>query len=292
MKDRKKILIIGVTSYIGTSFANWVLKYPHQYIVESCSSRDGLWKSVDFSMYDAVINVAGICHVDADPKMEALYYRINRDLCEELAKKSKESGVKQFIFLSSMIVFDNLTGEITNQTIPNPNNFYGKSKLQADQKIHSLQSDLFNVVSIRPPIVYGPNSNGNFQKLYNFSVWSPLFPNLNNKRSMIYIDNLSEFIRLTIDNFCHGIFYPQNNEYVNVSETAQLISALEGRKIYLTQIFNPLIRLFLGNRNIINKIFADYYYHQDMSLHDRFDYNVIDFKTSLKNLNLQKKHEK
>jgi len=285
MKDKKKILIVGANSYIGTSFATWISQYPNQYNVDICSSRDGAWKEGDFSKYDVVLNVAGIAHVDAKPNMEKIYYKINRDLCEELANTSKKSGVKQFIFLSSMIVFDNLICEITERTKTNPSNFYGKSKLQADEAIHLLQSDSFNVVSIRPPLVYGPNCKGNFQKLYDFSLRTPIFPNLINTRSMIYIDNLSEFIRLVIDGCDNGIFYPQNKEYVDVSKTAQLISKLEGKKIYLTGVFNPLIRLFLGKKTILNKIFGNYYYHQDMSLHDRFEYNLVDFKTSLKNIN-------
>lgn len=284
MKNKKKILIVGAKSYIGTSLANWLIKHSDEYSVHICSSRNGAWKTEDFSMYDVVLNVAGICHVDANPSMESLYYKVNRDLCEELAIKSKKSGVKQFIFLSSMIVFNNLTGEISKKTLPNPNNFYGKSKLQADNIIHSMQSDLFNVVSIRPPMVYGPKCNGNFQKLYNFSLWTPIFPNITNKRSMIYIDNLCEFIRIIINNRSSGIFYPQNKDYVNVSNTAQMISRLEGKKIYLTRIFNPLIKILLGKNNVINKIFGNYYYHQNMSLHDKYDYDLVNFKSSLTKL--------
>ena len=284
MKNKKKILIVGAKSYIGTSLANWLIKHSDEYSVHICSSRNGAWKTEDFSMYDVVLNVAGICHVDANPSMESLYYKVNRDLCEELANKSKKSGVKQFIFLSSMIVFNNLTGEISKKTLPNPNNFYGKSKLQADNIIHSMQSDLFNVVSIRPPMVYGPKCNGNFQKLYNFSLWTPIFPNITNKRSMIYIDNLCEFIRIIINNRSSGIFYPQNKDYVNVSNTAQMISRLEGKKIYLTRIFNPLIKILLGKNNVINKIFGNYYYHQNMSLHDKYDYDLVNFKSSLTKL--------
>lgn len=284
MKNKKKILIVGAKSYIGTSLANWLIKHSDEYSVHICSSRNGAWKTEDFSMYEVVLNVAGICHVDANPSMESLYYKVNRDLCEELAIKSKKSGVKQFIFLSSMIVFNNLAGEISKKTLPNPNNFYGKSKLQADNIIHSMQSDLFNVVSIRPPMVYGPKCGGNFQKLYNFSLWTPIFPNITNKRSMIYIDNLCEFIRIIINNRSSGIFYPQNKDYVNVSNTAQMISRLEGKKIYLTKIFNPLIKILLGKNNVINKIFGNYYYHQNMSLHDKYDYDLVNFKSSLTKL--------
>ena len=281
MVDKKKILVIGAKSYIGTSFSAWLLKFSNQYSIHVCSSRNGAWKTEDFSKYDVVLNVAGICHVDAKPSMEKLYYEVNRDLCEDLAIRSKNSGVKQFIFLSSMIVYNNLEGKINNKTIPNPNNFYGKSKLQADDKIHLLQSDSFNVVSIRPPMVYGPNCGGNFQKLYNFSLWTPIFPNLENRRSMIFIDNLCEFMRIIVDKCSYGIFYPQNKEHINVSELVKMISELEGRKIYLTGIFNSLIKLLLGKNNVINKIFGNYYYDQKMSLHDEFNYNLVNLETSL-----------
>ena len=60
---------------------------------------------------------------------------------------------------------------------------------------------------------------------------------------MIYIDNLCEFVRLLIDNGSRGLFFPQNDEYVNTSEMVKLIAEVHGKKIILTKLFNPILRL-------------------------------------------------
>lgn len=278
----KKILITGANSYIGTSFEKWLSQYPDKYIVDTVSTKNNEWKNKDFSGYHVVLNVAGIAHVDAKPEMEQLYYEINRDLCIALAEKSRDSGVSQFVFLSSMIVFSNLTPVITKDTVPNPRNFYGNSKRQADEAIQKLNCDTFKVASIRSPMVYGPNCKGNFQKLVDFALISPIFPNIDNQRSMIFIDNLCEFIRLVIDNRDYGFFYPQNREYINISVAVKSIANLYGRKMHLTKVFNHVIKLFLRKINILNKVFGSYVYDHSMSDYHNYEYCVSDFHESLK----------
>ncbi|OQB14359.1 MAG: NAD dependent epimerase/dehydratase family protein [Firmicutes bacterium ADurb.Bin193] len=285
----KRILITGENSYIGTSFEKWVMRFPDEYSVDTVSTLTDDWRECDFSKYDVVFNVAGIAHVDAKASIEGLYYKVNRDLCIEIAQKSKSEGVGQFVFMSSMIVFSNLTPLITNETEPNPRNFYGNSKLQADNEIQKLNSDTFKVVSIRPPMVYGPNCKGNFQRLYDFATSFPIFPDYTNQRSMIYIDNLCEFIKLIIDNNEHGIFYPQNREYVNVSEAVRLIAAINQKKPIMTKMFNKIIRLLLHRVNILNKVFGSYVYDKSMSNYHNFDYCVVDFKESIERIKEGKK---
>src|SRR5690625_7040684 len=105
----KRVLITGVNSYVGNSLAKWLEKEPQNYAIDLISLKDGTWKDKDFSLYDVVVHVAGIAHVSRDPKMEEKYYRINRDLTIETAEKAKAEGIKQFIFLSSIIVYgDNI----------------------------------------------------------------------------------------------------------------------------------------------------------------------------------------
>lgn len=163
--EKKRILITGKGSYVGTSFINWVKQWPEQYEVEELSVRGEAWRKHDFSAYDVVLHVAGIAHVSTDPSMEQEYYRVNRDLTIEVASKAKQDGVRQFIFMSSIIVYgsDGKIGEekiIYEYTVPNPNDFYGRSKLEADVAIQKLNSLHFKVVSVRIPMVYGPNCKG------------------------------------------------------------------------------------------------------------------------------------
>lgn len=278
----KKILITGANSYIGMSFKQYMNKYD-EYEIDTIDMIDGSWREADFSKYDVVFHVAGIAHSDVrnvSEETKKKYYAINTDLTVETAKKAKDSGVAQFIFMSSMIVFGTREECVTENTVPHPDNFYGDSKLQADIGIHDLESDSFRVVSLRPPMIYGRGSRGNYPSLVKFAKVTPIFPNIDNKRSMLYIENLCEFVKLMIDNVENGYFYPQNTEYVNTSDMVYQIALHSGKRIILTKLFNPLIRLF-GNNKIIKKIFGNMYYEKNMSRY-KTNYNICGFENSIK----------
>ena len=282
----KKILIIGKHSYIGSFFKEWIEKTYSNYIVHSVSSRNGKWKSVDFGDYDTVIDVAGIAHVEAKKGEEQLYYKVNRDLAIALAKKSQKEKTRQFIYLSSMIVYGennvkNPIIKVSKQTKPNPNGFYGKSKLQAEQKLLELSNKEFKVLIVRPPMVYGKGSKGNYRKLAKLAKYTPIFPNINNQRSMIYIENLCECLRLMIENEESGIICPQNQEYVNTTDLVKEIGNISGKKIITTNIFNPIILLLSKKINMFNKIFGTMTYTKEMSKYQE-EYCLVDFKESIR----------
>ena len=279
----KKILITGANSYIGTSFERYInKKFPTEFSIDTLDMIGSSWRQHDFSKYDVVFHVAGIAHSDTkrvSQELKAKYYAVNTDLAIETAQKAKLSGVKQFIFMSSMIVFGSKNDCITPHTKPNPDNFYGDSKLQADIGIHKLEDDTFKVASIRPPMIYGYGSKGNYPILARFAKRTPLFPQYNNKRSMLYIENLCHFLVLIIENNDTGYFYPQNAEYVNTSNMVYQIALNSGKHLLLTKIFNPLIWLFRKHR-IIKKVFGDMYYEQGMSKYTS-QYNAISFEQSI-----------
>lgn len=274
----KKILFTGKNSYIGTSFKNWLEKYPDQYKVDCISLRGDSWKEKDFSEYDVVFHVAGIAHIKETSDNQNLYYKVNRDLAYETAQKSKEDGVEQFIFLSSMSVYGIENGVIDKNTPLNPNTAYGKSKIEAEGLINKLQDDSFTVATLRPPMVYGKDCRGNYPRLARLALKTPIFPNVDNKRSMIYIDNLSEFVKQLIDNRNGGLFFPQNAEYVNTSEMVSLIAEVHGKGIVMTKLFNPLLRLL--NVSTVNKVFGDLVYDMRMSEYEN-NYRVCGFKESI-----------
>ena len=258
----RRILITGENSYIGTKFKGYMSQWPEDYEVTEISVRGNEWKEHDFSRYDVVFHVAGIAHVPTRSTNDDLYYKVNRDLAIEVAKKSKKDGIKQFIFMSSIIVYGDMretNGKITRDTIPNPKNAYGDSKLQAEKGIKELEDDQFTIAILRPPMIYGPDSKGNYQKLVKFAKISPIFPDYPNKRSMLHIDNLLEFLKQIIDNQKHGLFFPQNKEYVCTSQMVKEIAESHGKNIKLVKIFNPFISL-LKNVNLINKVFGSLYY--------------------------------
>ena len=278
MKNIKNILITGKNSYIGTSLENWLMREPDQYKVDTVDMKDGSWKEKDFSQYDVVFHVAGIAHIKETSDNQDLYYKVNRDLAYETAQKAKQDGLEQFIFLSSMSVYGIENGVIDMDTILKPNSAYGKSKIEAEDLINKLQDNSFTVATLRPPMVYGKGCRGNYPRLASLALKTPVFPKVENKRSMIYIDNLSEFVKQLIDNRSGGLFFPQNAEYVNTSEMVRLIAEAHEKKIVMTKLFNPLLRLL--NVSTVNKVFGDLVYEMSMSEYES-DYRVCGFRESI-----------
>jgi UDP-glucose 4-epimerase len=279
----KRILITGADSYIGTSVEKWLERYPDRYQVDTVDMRTDSWKEKGFSPYDVVFHVAGIAHVSTDPKQEDLYYRVNRNLAVETAEKAKKDGVRQFIFMSSIIVYgDSTAGQsiIDQNTAPSPGNFYGDSKLQAEKGLRALQGDSFRVVILRPPMIYGKGSKGNYPKLAKAAQRLPIFPDFDNQRSMLHIDNLCEFIRLMVENEESGLFFPQNREYVKTSEMVRLVAEAHGKKIKLVKAFNPIIRGMLGRVGIVKKVFGNLVYQKAMSEYKE-EYRIRDFYDSV-----------
>lgn len=273
----KKVLITGAGSYIGTSVKNWLDQYPEQYQVDEIDMKDNEWREQDFSPYDVVFHVAGLAHADIGKVTEeekAMYYNINRDLTVETARKAKAEGVRQFIFMSSIIVYGS-SGKIgsrkviTKDTQPIPDNFYGDSKLQAENGIRPLTDERFTVTILRPPMIYGKGSRGNYPMLSKMAQILPAFPNIENERSILYIGNLCEFVRLIIDIEKGGILFPQNEAYAQTSDMVKIIAQVHRKNLRLTGMFNWLVVL-LGKMvgkigNLANKAFGNLIYDKNMS---------------------------
>ncbi|MTB55954.1 NAD-dependent epimerase/dehydratase family protein [Streptococcus uberis] len=276
----KHILITGANSYIGTSFEKWLEASEGDYQIDTLDMIDPKWRQFDFSPYDAIFHVAAIVHKNEKNMDPTLYDKVNRDLPIELAGLAKAAGVKQFVFLSSMSVYGNKEEVITKETKENPSTYYGKSKLAAEKGLMQLESADFKVLMMRPPMVYGPKATGNYTRLSKLSRITPIFPNIANQRSMIYIDNLLEFVRKAIDTNLSGLHFPQNKEYVTTSQLVKTIRDVNGKNTLLTAIFNPIIKP-LSNVSQFNKLFGNLMYDQSLS-REIFDYNVVSFQDSVK----------
>lgn len=271
----KSVLIIGENSYIGKSFAQYAKS---RFNIKTVSGRNEQWKVLSFSGYDSVLHCAGIAHTPQKANTERDYYSINCDLAVQVAKKAKEEGVRQFIFISSMSVYGRTDKEIDINTPANPEGFYGKSKLAAENELVNLEADGFKICVARPPMVYGYGCKGNFPKLAKLAKLTPVFPNINNKRSMIFIDNLSEFFCYAVNLSLSGVFLPQNYRYVNTSELFRLIAHSYGKHVLTIKLFNPLIFLLARFVPSINKLFGDLTYaHSDYECL----INVVDFEESV-----------
>lgn len=284
----KKILITGANSYIGTSFEKYMAQWPDRYQVDTVDMIDGTWREKSFTGYDCVYHVAGIAHSDSgkiSPEKAKLYYAVNTDLTVETAKKAKAEGVKQFIFMSSAIVYGESapigkTKVITKDTPVSPANSYGDSKVQAENGIMPLNDDSFKVVVLRPPMIYGPGSKGNYPVLSKLAQKLPVFPKVDNQRSMLYIDNLMEFVRLMVENEEQGIFWPQNAEYSNTTELVKLIAQAHGRKITVIPGCAWALKLLSHATGLVNKAFGSMCYAPEIGEY-REKYRVCSLDESI-----------
>lgn len=284
----KRVLITGANSYIGLSVEKWLGKSEGQYAIDTIDMKDGKWKGQNFSGYDVIFHVAGIAHVDVgnvSDEKKHLYYKVNTELTVDVANKAKTEGVGQFIFMSSMIVYSGCKEKkITKDTIPVPLNFYGDSKWQAEQKLREIETKKFKVVILRPPMIYGKGSKGNYNELARLATKLPFFPYVKNERSMLYIDNLCQFIKLMIDNEEDGIYFPQNEEYTVTSEMVRQIAKANGHRILIIHGFGWMVRLMMKLPGKIGelatKAFGDSTYDTKMSEY-KVNYRVNTFEKSI-----------
>lgn len=284
----KKVLITGQGSYIGTAVERWLLKDKDHYQVDTLDMQDETWRDTDFSQYDVVYHVAGIAHADVGnvtEEQKQLYYKVNTDLTIEVVERARQAKVKQFIFMSSMIVYSGCKENfITSETEPCPLNFYGDSKWRADQKIQEMDAENFKVVVLRPPMIYGKGSKGNYPQLAKLASKLPVFPIVKNQRSMLHIDNLCQFVKLMIDNEEHGVFFPQNGEYSNTSDMVQMIAEVKGHRIIMIPFVGIFIKLLekvpgkIGGLTI--KAFGNSSYDMSMSEYKE-NYRVNSLRKSI-----------
>lgn len=266
----KRILITGAGSYIGTSVEQWLNRpeFAGMYQVDTVDMRGDEWKKKDFSGYDTVFHVAGIAHIKETKKNAELYYKVNRDLAVETAKKAKREGVSQFILLSSMSVYGMLEGVISCNTLPNPKNNYGKSKLEADEIISKMQTNKFGILILRPPMVYGKECKGNYKNLEKIVDLCPIFPLIENQRSVLYINNLCKLMESYINQNKRGILHPRDIEKRSTYEMVREIAKNKGKHIYFVSFLRPVILIIKSFPNClgtkIKKAFGDLYYSDEL----------------------------
>lgn len=269
----KKILITGVGSYVGMSVENHLNKWPEQYEVTTLDMIGDGWKKAGFSGFDAVLHVAGIVHQEQaknDPAQAELYDRVNAQLPVEVARKAKEAGVKQFLFMSSASVYGlaapvGKVVMITKDTPLRPTDNYGISKAKAEKGLQALADDSFKLAILRPPMIYGKGCKGNYQTMAKLAKKLPFFPKVKNQRSMLYMENLAEFIRLAIEDEAEGVFCPQNAEYVCTSDMVNQIAHANGRGILMIGGFTWAIKLLRPLTGIVDKAFGSLCYDFELS---------------------------
>lgn len=293
----KKILITGANSYIGTSFERYIKQnYSNDYSIDTADlHNDNNWRQKSFAGYDSVFHVAGIAHSDngkISPGKEKLYYSVNTDLAIETAKKAKADGAKQFIFMSSAIVYGESAPigkrkRITKDTPLSPANCYSDSKMEAENGILPLNDETYKIVILRPPMIYGEGCKGNYPLLKKIALKTPIFPYVHNERSMLYIENLCEFVRLMVEYEEEGIFWPQNAEYSNTSELVQMIATAHGKKVRIVRGFGWVLKFLSHMTGLVNKAFGNLSYEKSMSEY-KVEYRKYTLKESIERMGIDK----
>jgi len=238
----KTVLLTGANGFVGSYFIN---KYSDKYNIQTFSFLNDDFKSLHTEGVDVVVHLSALVHQMGGASKE-IYEKVNVIQTLDLAKKAKASGVKHFVFMSSVKVY----GEETNvayseSSICKPEDEYGKSKLKAENELQKLVSDDFQVSIVRTPVVYGYGVKANIKNLMTLVQKVPVLPfgNIQNRRSMIYVGNLCFFIDVVIEKYLGGVCLVADERAVSTTELIELIAQALGKKVYLIQV--PFFETFL-----------------------------------------------
>ncbi len=260
----KRVVITGAGSYIGTHLHERLGRRGEAFAVREMDVH-GAWDAGAFLDCDCVAHVAGLAHRREEAGDAALYDRVNRALAVEVAQAARERGVKQFVFFSSMSVYGLTCGRITAQTRPAPVTHYGRSKLEAEKALAALEDSAFRVAVLRPPMIYGRGCRGNYPRLAALAASLPLFPRVQNERSMLYIETLCAFLEKLIESGEGGLFFPQNREYVSTCALVAEIARCRGRRVHMVPGLGGLLGALAERGGTVGKVFGTLTYDQSMS---------------------------
>ena len=238
------LLITGSNGFVGNYFIN---KYKGKYEIKTFSFLKDDINSLDCSDVDVVFHLSALVHQMGGASCEE-YEKVNVTQTLQLAKKAKECGVKQFVFMSTVKVYGEETESVyTEKSICNPEDEYGKSKLKAEKLLLEVESENFRVSIIRTPIIYGYGVKANIKNLINLVNKISVLPfgKIVNKRSMVYIGNLCHLVDEVIIQQKAGIFLASDDEPLSTSRLIELIAKNLDKKIYLIKLpfFESLLKL-------------------------------------------------
>lgn len=257
-----RALLVGSRSYIAGRLAGYQEETGSGIQMEKVSASDGSWKNIDFSGFHTVVMLAALVHKKEKGRKAEEYDRVNCQLAVDVARKAKQAGVRQFVFFSSMAVYGSRASEIDANTCPAPDTLYGKSKYKAEQQLRRLEGADFAVAILRPPMVYGAGCPGNYQALKKFALHCPVFPDTENRRSMLGINRLCQEVTEIIRSGQGGTFLLQDKHCHNTGELVRAIRARAGKKTCLVKAFNGILIPMARKNATLRKVFGSQYYKQ------------------------------
>ncbi len=282
-----KVLVTGTKGKFVSYFRQYVSRHKSEWTFNYISLKDGKWKEYDFSSYDTIIHCAGITQAQDDDYK--IFRRINVDLTRELCNKVIEHGCKQFIYLSSMAVYDGVgwgfdeSGLIKADTDPVQCTNYGRSKYEAEKAINELTQnhDAHTKISIvRAPSIVGADLESYFDRYIKFAR-IPFVPipwiHAEAKRSIVYVDTLIEFIcNLAKNGDVGGVYYPHNIPQLSVSEMMLEVSKAMGKSKRSSTLFGRLLP-----PSIQNRFFSQISYDDSMSEKENHDVSEISSREAI-----------
>jgi len=241
----KNILITGSSGYIGSHIVN---KSKKLFNFNKFSLQTHTLQTINFNNIDTVLHCAAIVHKKNKLNF-AKYYKINTKYPVELAKRAKQNGVNHFVFLSTIAIYDDSLEMIVEKSKINPTTFYGKSKLEAERQLLELCDNNFLISIIRIPMVYGKGAPGNITTLIQMVKYLPIIPlgNIKNKRSFIYIENLSNLVNKIIINKTKGIFLGCDDKAISTSQFVELIARCLNKFciVFKIPLLEPVLKTIL-----------------------------------------------
>lgn len=274
----KKICVTGATGFIGNDVCNYLDNLGYDVTRISRDERIGYsavgnidnktnWKSALMGS-ECVVHLAARAHILHEQALDPreAFFKVNVDGTLNLARQAVSAGVKRFVFISSIGVNGETTTNqpFTEKSNVHPQSLYALSKLEAESGLRTIEKESgLEVVIIRPPLVYAANAPGNFQRLMKLvSLNVPLpFGRLNNHRSFVALDNLTDFIATCIDHPAAGgeTFLISDSQPISTTELIRLLSEGMEKKVTLFPFPDSIISLgarLVGKKKIYQQLYC------------------------------------
>lgn len=257
----RRVIITGEGGWIGGAVCRRMAEFPGEYGVECVPVFGDAWERDSWMGTDSVVHLAGI---PGDGATEEGYRESNIELTERVGRKCLADGVPHLVFMSTAHVYGPGAGvaePITLETEPAPTTLYGKSKLEAERRLRALEGSSLRVAVIRPPLVYGPGcTRGNLPRLVKLAARTPIFPDVRNARSMLYLGSLAELVRLLVDSREDGTYLPQDPDWMCTSDLVRILGEAQGNRVCLSRALGALVRPLVPRVRALGKLFGDFRY--------------------------------
>lgn len=247
--DAAPVLVTGATGFLGQALCPLLTAHGVPVRPAGRSETGDIGPDTDWRRLldgvDTVIHLAARAHVMRDRAADPLaaFQRVNTAATAALARAATDAGVKRFIFVSTVKVLGETSDHALTAGDPAvPQDPYAVSKWQAEQALEK-HAGAFDLVILRPPLVYGPGVRGNFLTLLRAidRGWPLPLGGIDNRRSLIHLGNLADAIRAALT-VAPGVYLPSDREDLSTPELIRRLAAALARPGRLIAVPPGLLR--------------------------------------------------